>query len=157
MTTETIHPALPHTLKNHLAIQLQDIENNLVETRLFLPDGFLFKDYHNYSPIVQSAAQFSLNGALIVQQGRKLAGREIELSGEQNWLDEATLQALMRFVDLSAEGAPLYLNYMDLRLQVMFNHQEQAIDAEPVKYMPSAGTTLAKFYRVTIRLIQTGN
>ena len=53
-------------------ITLTRKDNN---TRLELPDQLRWTDEHDWSPLAQASPQYSLGGAVIVQQGSKLAGR----------------------------------------------------------------------------------
>ena len=46
---------------------------------LELPDHLRWTDEHDWSPLAQASPQYSLGGAVIVQQGTMLAGRPVTL------------------------------------------------------------------------------
>ena len=68
--------------------------------KLELPDQLRWTDEHDWSPLAQASPQYSLGGAVIVQQGTMLAGRPITLSGEWIWLPRATLLTLAAWADV---------------------------------------------------------
>jgi len=67
---------------------------------LTLPQGLRWSDEFSWSPIVQSS-DYSLTGALIVQQAEKLAGRPITLVGGKDfvWMTRAEVIALKTLID----------------------------------------------------------
>lgn len=51
---------------------------------LVLPSGLIWSDEHAWTPIAQSAGDYSLTGALLMQESVKLSGRPITLSFQQD-------------------------------------------------------------------------
>ncbi|KAB2923127.1 MAG: hypothetical protein F9K25_18715 [Candidatus Contendobacter sp.] len=70
---------------------------------LTLPQGLVWSDEFAWSPLAQ-ATEYSLTGALIVEQATKQAGRPITLIGGRTWAwltraEAATLKALLNAGD----------------------------------------------------------
>ena len=70
--------------------------------RLELPARLRWTDEHDWQAIAQATPQYSLGGAVIVQQGTKLAGRPVTLGNEDqhNWLRKATITTLLAWADV---------------------------------------------------------
>ena len=67
---------------------------------LELPGDMRWTDEFDWQALAQATPQYSLGGAVIVQQGTMLAGRPITLSGEWIWLPRATLLTLAAWADV---------------------------------------------------------
>ena len=69
--------------------------------QLELPARLRWTDEHDWQAIAQATPQYSLGGAVIVQQGTKLAGRPVTLGNEDqhNWLRKATITTLLAWAD----------------------------------------------------------
>ena len=69
-----------------------------------LPDGLRFSDEYDWTPVAV-ATDYSLTGALIVEQATKQAGRPITLIGgkEFAWLTRAQVETLKALLDAGAE------------------------------------------------------
>lgn len=69
-----------------------------------LPDGLRWSDEFAWSPLAQ-ATEYSLTGALIVEQSAKQAGRPITLTGGKDfaWLTRAEVEALKALLDAGDE------------------------------------------------------
>ena len=68
--------------------------------RVDLPEDMYWQDEFEWQALAQATPQYSLGGAVIVQQGTMLAGRPITLSGEWIWLPRATLLTLAAWADV---------------------------------------------------------
>ena len=71
---------------------------------LTLPQGLRWADEFAWTPVAQTTG-YSVTGALIVEQGEKLAGRPITLVGgkEWAWLTRAEVTALKALLDAGEE------------------------------------------------------
>ena len=67
---------------------------------LELPADMRWRDEFDWQALAQATPQYSLGGAVIVQQGTMLAGRPITLGGEWIWLPRATLLTLAAWADV---------------------------------------------------------
>lgn len=69
-----------------------------------LPDGLRWSDEFAWTPVAQ-ATEYSLTGALIVEQSTKQAGRPITLIGGKDfaWMTRAEVVALKTLLDTGAE------------------------------------------------------
>lgn len=65
-----------------------------------LPEDMYWQDEFDWQALAQATPQYSLGGAVIVQQGTMLAGRPITLGGEWIWLPRATLLTLAAWADV---------------------------------------------------------
>ena len=128
-------------------ITLTRKDNN---TRLELPDLLRWTDEHDWSPLAQASPQYSLGGAVIVQQGSKLAGRPVTLGGEDdhNWLRRETLATLHDWA--AVPELELTLDYHGRTLNVIFRNHEQALAATPVWWTNDEDSDC---YRAEIRLM----
>ena len=128
-------------------ITLTRKDNN---TRIELPDQLRWTDEHDWSPLAQAQPQYSLGGAVIVQQGSKLAGRPVPLGGEDdhNWLRRETLATLHDWA--AVPELELTLDYHGGKYNVIFRNHEQALAASPVWWTNDADSD---WYRAEIRLM----
>lgn len=121
-----------------------------------LEDGFLWSDEFDWQPIEQNHER-AVNGALITQEGTKLAGRPISLvspNSEQGWIKRADLSILKDWSAKQGEKFTLVFEYPHDKRQftVIFNHAEKAIEASPVKGFPTVSD--GDFYRATLRFLE---
>ena len=117
---------------------------------LELPDRLRWTDEHDWSPLAQASPQYSLGGAVIVQQGTMLAGRPVTLGGEWIWLPRATLLTLAAWADVPE--LEMTLAHPDGRqLNVCFARPALS-DLTPVAYRaPEDGT--AQYEAPTLHLM----
>jgi len=116
-------------------------------TSVQLPSTLYWEDEFSWSPIVQ-ALEYSFTGALIVQEGARLAGRPITLSSDPNraWVQYALIAQIYTLA--SALDKQMTLTLADSRVfDVMFRHAEGALSHNQV--MPGED-----YYYLTIRLMQ---
>lgn len=123
-----------------------------------IEDGFLWSDEFSWKPIEQNQ-EYAVNGTLIIQEGKKKSGRPITLSpsDSQGWIKRSSLSILKDWSALQAEQFTLVFEYPhDTRqFNVIFNHAEGAIDAEPVKGFPAVSEN--DFYKATLKFIEVPN
>ena len=122
-----------------------------------LSDGFLWSDEFDWNPIEQKQDR-ATNGSLIIQEGKKKSGRPITLTADKNmaWLKRHIVSKLKDWSILQ-EQFELQFNYFhDKRsFNVIFNHQEVAIEAKPVLEHPSVSEN--DEYNVTLRFLEKSN
>lgn len=106
-------------------------DNNAIVT---FPQDLIWTDEFAWSAIAQSTPARTLSGALIIQQGTKLAGRPITLGGEWVWHRRADLLTLQSWT--AVPELQMTLTHYDQRtFNVIFRSHETAIDASPVLYL----------------------
>ena len=119
-----------------------------------LSDGFLWSDEFDWNPIEQKQ-DYAVDGALIIQEGKKKSGRPISLTADKNmaWLKRHVVSKLKDWSVLQ-EKFELQFNYFhDKRtFNVVFNHQDKAIEAKPVLEHPSVSDD--DEYNVTLRFLE---
>lgn len=119
-----------------------------------LSDGFLWSDEFDWNPIEQKQ-DFAVDGAFIIQEGKKKSGRPISLTADKNmaWLKRHIVSKLKDWSVLQ-EKFELQFNYFhDKRtFNVVFNHQDKAIEAKPVLEHPSVSDD--DEYNVTLRFLE---
>lgn len=123
-------------------------------TTVDLDPDLLWSDEFGFSRVGQTAAP-SVSGALIVQNAqRTTAGRPITLQPEDDrsaWMPRATVEQIGAWRDIA--GAVLTLaGLRGVTRQVMFRHQDGALDARPVVHYNDVVST--DDYHVTIRLME---
>lgn len=121
-----------------------------------LPSGLRWSDEFDWTPTVQST-QYTLTGALVVDQATKQAGRPITLVGGRQWAWLTRTQALA-LQALLATGAEMTLTLHDARTFTVLPANEDALtltllpivqDSGPAD--PSAG---AHYVLETLKLIE---
>jgi len=106
-----------------------------------LPDGLRWSDEHAWSPVAQSV-EYSLTGALIVEEATKQAGRPITLVGGIRfaWMAKAALEFLMAAMDAAPESG-LTLTLHDSRAFTVLPRYgaDGAVSAHPVPRVLDSG------------------
>ena len=119
-----------------------------------LSDGFLWSDEFDWNPIEQKQDR-AVDGALIIQEGKKKSGRPITLTADKNmaWLKRHIVSKLKDWSILQ-EKFELQFNYFhDKRtFKIVFNHQDKAIEANPVLEHPTVSDD--DEYNVTLRFLE---
>lgn len=99
---------------------------------LTLPLDMRWQDEFDWQALAQTEPVYSLGGAVIIQQGTKLAGRPITLGGEWIWLDRATLLTLQTWAD--APELEMTLEHPDGRSFNVCFARPALSDSSPVAY-----------------------
>ncbi|WP_022949514.1 hypothetical protein [Methylohalobius crimeensis] len=124
----------------------------IVLDSIVLPDELSWSDEYDWSPVIQST-DYSLTGALIVEEAARQAGRPITLTTPEGggWTARGTLDALR--AKLTAAGdMPLTLH--DGRsFTVRWRHGDTPLEAEPI-FSGLADPDADALYRLTLRLIE---
>ena len=119
-----------------------------------LSDGFLWSDEFDWNPIEQKQDR-AVDGALIIQEGKKKSGRPISLTADKNmaWVKRHIVSKLKDWSILQ-EKFELQFNYFhDKRtFNVVFNHQDKAIETNPVLEHPTVSED--DEYNVTLRFLE---
>lgn len=95
----------------------------------------LWNDEFTWSAVAQTQPVHSLSGAVLVQQGTKLAGRPITLTGDWVWATRQKVEALRSWTDVA--GLKMTLTHYDGRsFTVGFRYHDGALNqVEPVRYV----------------------
>lgn len=123
---------------------------------IVLPNGLLWVDEYTWSPI-ESASEWSLSGAMIIQSGKKLKGRPITLEGadeQMGWVTRETVEILKAKAEITDRKFTLVLGsgQSERQFTVRFRHSDNALEASPVyRWQPTDATA---WFRVIIRLIE---
>lgn len=116
-----------------------------------LPGDLAWVDEFDWTPVMQ-AQSYALDGALIVEQAARQAGRPITLQGAENraWVTRQTLEALYALAQTPSTG--LALTLADARtFTVLFRHDQMPIEARPITDVsPPAAED---YYWITVRLM----
>ena len=133
---------------------MQLIRKSTSET-VQLEDGFLWSDEFDWKPIEQNQER-ALNGSLIIQEGKKLSGRPITLTADTNmaWLKRHIVSQLKDWSALQDEQFTLVFEYPhdNRQFNVIFNHADTAMEAKPVKDIPTVSED--DYYRVTLKFLE---
>ena len=123
-----------------------------------LEDGFLWSDEFDWKPIEQKQER-AINGALIIQEGKKLTGRPITLIPPVQGMGWIKRKHLRTILEWSALGEQFVIEFEYLhdqrRFNVIFNHEAGAIEAKPVKEHPAVSEE--DYYIVTMRFTEVSN
>jgi hypothetical protein len=124
-----------------------------------LEDGFLWSDEFSWKAIEQNQA-YAIDGALIIQEGKKKSGRPITLQPadqEMGWIKLHELRTLRDWSVLQGENFRLQFEqpHDSRQFTVKFNHQDGALEAAPVKGIPAV--SLDDYYNVTLRFLELEN
>ena len=123
-----------------------------------LEDGFLWSDEFDWKPIEQKQER-AINGALIIQEGKKLTGRPITLIPPVQGVGWIKRKHLRTILEWSALGEQFVIEFEYLhdqrRFNVIFNHEAGAIEAKPVKEHPTVSEE--DYYIVTMRFTEVSD
>ena len=129
-------------------ITLTRKDNNAAIT---LPERLRWLDEHQWSRIAQTEPEYTLGGAVVIQQGTKLAGRPITLGNDDvhNWLPKATVETLREWTDVPE--LVMTLDYQGRQFDVCWRIHDQAIAATPVGWRHDEGNDA--WYHAELRLM----
>lgn len=122
-----------------------------------LEDGFFWSD-ENWTAIQQNQ-EYAINGALIIQEGRKQAGRPITLqpaNKTKGWIKLRDLNKLREWQNLQEQFTLQFQWPHDHRtFNVIFNHKDGALESSTIKGTPA--TSLDTYFNVTMRFTEVSN
>ena len=122
-----------------------------------LEDGFFWSD-ENWS-VIQQNQEYAISGALIVQEGRKQAGRPITLqpaNKTKGWIKLRDLNRLRLWQNLQEQFTLRFQWPHDKReFKVIFNHAQGALEAKPIKDSPAV--SLDTYFNVTMRFTEVSD
>ena len=122
-----------------------------------LEDGFFWSD-ENWAEIQQNQ-EYSVSGALIVQEGRKQAGRPITLqpaNKTKGWIKLRDLNQLRQWQNLQEQFTLQFQWPHDQRrFNVIFNHKDNALESSTIKGTPA--TSLDTYFNVTMRFTEVND
>ncbi|ENX00435.1 hypothetical protein F900_02106 [Acinetobacter modestus] len=131
------------------------LQRNATNETVPIEDGFLWSDEFDWKPVEQNVER-AIDGSMIIQEGKKKSGRTITLSPapEQGWVKRSDLSILKDWSALQGEHFTLIFEYPhDTRqFNVIFNHQEGAINAKPVMGFPTVSD--GDYYEVTLKFLE---
>ena len=119
-----------------------------------LSDGFLWSDEFDWQPIEQKQER-AVDGTLIIQEGKKKSGRPITLTADKNmaWVKRHMVSKLKDWSVLQEQFTLQFEYFHDKRsFNVVFNHQEKAIEANPVLEHPTISED--DEYNVKLRFLE---
>ena len=104
---------------------------------LTLPQGLRWADEFDWSPLAQTT-DYSLTGALLVEQATKQAGRPITLIGGQDfaWLTRAQAATLKALLDT---GAAMTLTLHDARTFTVLPANDAPLAVSPLPRVLDSG------------------
>lgn len=121
-------------------------------TTITLHPDLLWEDEHTWTP-VQQAAERSITGAMLIEYGVKVAGRNITLQPEDEssaWLSRTTLEALK--IAASVPGREMTLSINGTDYSVVFRHLDGPLEARPVVHYNDANPN--DWFTVTLRFLE---
>lgn len=122
---------------------------------LNLPNDLLWTDEFNWSPVV-IAKSYTLSGSLVLESGKKLAGRPISLSApaDMGWVTRTTIQTVRDWAAIQDRQFKLIFEYPTDSRQflVRFDQENDPIQSSPVKGFPSHNP--GDWYNLAIKLIE---
>lgn len=121
-------------------------------TTLTLPSDLLWTNEYDWPSVKQSTKQL-LTGALLVQSAAKLAGREIDLEGGEQyaWAPRSLVDSLYAWTLLPGEVFGLVLR-TGPAVNVIFNHEKGALKASPI--LDFSDPDAADQYQIALRFLK---
>ena len=121
-----------------------------------LEDGFLWSDEFDWKPIEQKL-EHAIDGTPILSEGKKKSGRSINLQPADTgmgWIKLRELRTVLEWSKLQDENFKLQFEqpHDNRQFTVKFNHQDGALEADPVKGIPAV--SLDDYYNVTLRFTE---
>lgn len=120
-------------------------------TTLTLDPDLYWPDEHSWQPVEQTM-QRTVTGAIVVSIGERLAGRPITLQPDENcaWMPKSLLDQLKAWA--AVPGREMTLTLRGVAYQVMFRHQDGAIEATPIVQYNDVDA--ADWYLITLRFME---
>lgn len=122
---------------------------------IVLPNDMYWVDEFKWQPRVANST-YSLSGALIVEEGVRLAGRPITLQPPDDlaWVPRATVSLLRQWASIPAKRFLLKLEYpTDTReFLVIFAPDGEPVESEPVKGFPQHRTD--DWFKVKLKFVE---
>lgn len=121
-----------------------------------LPQGLRWSDEFDWNPLAQ-ASEYSLTGALLVEQTAKQAGRPITLIGGKDfaWLSRADVIALKTLLDT---GNVMTLTLHDARSFTVIPADDAALGVSPLPTVKDSGpanpSSTARYVLESLKLIE---
>jgi hypothetical protein len=117
-------------------------------TVINLPPDLEWRDEFEWTP-VEHSTDYSMTGALVVQEGERQDGRPITLFGGRGvWVERSTVEALYAMASVPDQVMTLAL--WGRTFFVIF--RRPAIDAEAIRRLANPGATHK--YAITINLME---
>lgn len=118
-----------------------------------LEDGFLWSDEFDWQPIEQKVDR-AIDGSAIVQEGEKKSARSMVFEpadSSMGWIKRRHLNTLREWSMLQDERFRIEFEWPhdNRRFTVIFNHENGAFKASPVKGFPTVSDD--DYYNVTMR------
>lgn len=122
-------------------------------TTVHLGDRLIWSDEFGWNPVVQSTA-YSTTGALLVDVGKRLAGRPITLEGVQSkaWITRALCDTLKAWAALP--GAEFTLVLRGTSHTVVFDHAQTAFEAQALWLLADGQQTPDEVFLPTFRFLE---
>lgn len=122
-----------------------------------IENGFFWSDEFDYK-LIEQKQQFAVDGSLIIQEGKKKAGRPITLvpSNEgMGWIKRREMSKLQDWSALQDEQFTLEFDYPhdNRRFNVLFNHQEGAI-TNPKLILGFSPISDDEYYSATLKFLE---
>jgi hypothetical protein len=122
---------------------------------LTLPNDLLWSDEFEWSQVV-AVNGYTLTGALVIEQGVRLAGRPFTLTAEQDmaWVTRAVVQKLKDWAGYSGRKFKLIFEYPTDNRQflVTFSHDSTPVTSRPVKGFP--GHDNSDYFSVSLKFLE---
>jgi hypothetical protein len=120
-----------------------------------LPNDLMWTDELAWTPVVGTNTH-TLTGALIIEQGVRLAGRPFTMRCDPDlgWVTRETVQTLLAWAGITGRKFTLVLQYpSDTRqFTVAFDHSQDPVEARPVKGFP--GHELTDYFHLALKFIE---
>lgn len=126
------------------------LERNDTQEVITLPQDLRWTDELTWNAIAQAEPERTLSGGLIIQQGKKTAGRPITLQAENVWLPLRDIHILRDWTDVP-ELTMTYTHHDGRVFHVMFRLHETALTPEPVYFTTPENDS--DHYTVAIKLM----
>ena len=133
-----------------MAITLRNVQTNEI---LELPSTLDWTDEFSYSP-VQQTKNWSVTGAMLVEESVKQAGRTITLAGaaDRTWCNRQLVQALQAWAAL-----PNFVMQLQIRgifHTVIFDHEKGAMEGFPVVFLEDGSVDADTIYYVSLKFVE---
>lgn len=101
------------------------------EGAVTLPDGLLWSDQYGWKSVEQTK-EYTSTGALVLESWAKQAGQPMTLQGTQDraWCERGVLETLRQWA--AQPGLVLSLTHAGTTHEAAFDHESQAIEAQPL-------------------------
>lgn len=127
------------------------LKRNDTDEEVKLHGQMFWSDEHDWSALAQTSPEYTLGGAVLIEQGTKLSGRPITLVGQHARIQKQSIDELRRWSEIPE--LMMTLIHPDGRTFNVCFDRPVLSNIEPIKMIRASEQLPTDQYRINIHLI----